>query len=80
MGRVCRIQAATALLVAAQGAVSVSGQSPISSTMSTMVASCVKTFDAAFSPCPCDDATLTFTMEGETTVAANTVSILYVCR
>lgn len=71
MRGVWKVQAATALLVTAQRVVSVSGQS----STARGVQSCVKTFDLAFSPCPCDAATLTFAMEGETTVAANTVSI-----
>lgn len=65
------VQAATALLVAAQRVVTVSAQSSTASG----VQSCVKTSDLALSACPCDAATLTFAMEGETTVAANTVSI-----
>lgn len=36
--------------------------------------SCVQLNATVFSSCPCTDATLTFTLEGETTVAANTVS------
>lgn len=36
--------------------------------------SCVQLNATDFSSCPCEDATLTFTLEGETTVAANTVS------
>lgn len=35
--------------------------------------SCVQLNATDFSSCPCEDATLTFTLEGETTVAANTV-------
>ena len=37
-------------------------------------ASCVRLNATSLSPCPCDDATLTFTLEGETSVQANTVS------
>lgn len=36
--------------------------------------SCVQVNSTAFSSCPCTDATLTFTLEGETTIAGNTVS------
>lgn len=36
-------------------------------------ASCVQLNTQKFSSCPCEDATLAFTLEGETTVAAHTV-------
>ena len=36
--------------------------------------SCVQLNATDLSSCPCDDATLTFTLEGETSVQANTVS------
>ena len=38
--------------------------------------SCVQVNTTELSSCPCNDATLTFTLEGTTTVAANTVSEL----
>ena len=37
-------------------------------------ASCVQINSTMLSSCPCDDATLTFTLEGETSIVANTVS------
>ena len=36
--------------------------------------SCVQLNATDLSSCPCDDATLTFTLEGETSVEANTVN------
>lgn len=36
--------------------------------------SCVQLDSTQLSSCPCDDATLTFTLEGETSIASNTVS------
>lgn len=36
--------------------------------------SCVQVNATVFASCPCVDASLTFTLEGETTIAANTVS------
>lgn len=36
--------------------------------------SCVQVNSTDFSSCPCEDAVLKFTLEGDTTVAANTVS------
>ena len=36
--------------------------------------SCVQLNDTNLSSCPCGDASLTFTLEGETAVAVNTVS------
>eukprot|EP00904_Undaria_pinnatifida_P002780 jgi/Undpi1/12502/HiC_scaffold_5.g02173.m1 len=40
--------------------------------------SCVQVNSTAFASCPCVDASLTFTLEGETTVAANTVNLALV--
>lgn len=37
--------------------------------------SCVQLNSTQLSSCPCEDTTLMFTLEGETTIAANTVSV-----
>ena len=54
------------MLVGALGALTVAGVKGQSS--------CVQLHATDFSSCPCENAILTFTLEGETTVAANTVS------
>lgn len=51
----------------------------ISGQSSVAPASRVQVLNASFSPCPFDEASFSFWMEGETIISANTVSARQCC-